>query len=340
MNTAIIQVIVGVLFVYILLSLLVSQINQVIAYVLNIRAEQLRKRIGEIVVDSSVQRQILSHPLVGLVSNSTKGSNSQAFISNRTAQISQVASSSFAKAMVNIFTDPYLELYSAIALVRNDEERNNLEEIVTQLRANANDPTRSVAVLNHLHEKINQLTPPDRKDRKALLRSLGSVSAALRSIQSGNSRLFQLLNGVSRVENRAFQQAMDSILARVQDVHQAEAAIEEWFTNKMDQTKSVYAMTMQALSLGVGIFLAIALNIDTLQLAKSLWTDPILRGNLSTLAQTTDLARAIESSSTLDIPEEGSTTEQIVQSYATAQGRLTNSLPSTYPLVGRSTRLA
>jgi hypothetical protein len=203
MNTAIIQVIVGVLFVYILLSLLVSQINQVIAYVLNIRAEQLRKRIGEIVVDSSVQRQILSHPLVGLVSNSTKGSNSQAFISNRTAQISQVASSSFAKAMVNIFTDPYLELYSAIALVRNDEERNNLEEIVTQLRANANDPTRSVAVLNHLHEKINQLTPPDRKDRKALLRSLGSVSAALRSIQSGNSRLFQLLQwGQSRGKSR------------------------------------------------------------------------------------------------------------------------------------------
>lgn len=332
MNTAIIQVIVGVLFVYILLSLLVSQINQVIAYVLNIRAEQLRKRIGEIVVDSSVQRQILSHPLVGLVSNSTKGSNSQSFISNRTAQISQVASSSFAKAMVNIFTDPYLELYSAIALVRNDEERNNLEEIVTQLRANANDPTRSVAVLNHLHEKINQLTPPDRKDRKALLRSLGSVSAALRSIQSGNSRLFQLLDGVSRVENRAFQQAMDSILARVQDVHQAEAAIEEWFTNKMDQTKSVYAMTMQALSLGVGIFLAIALNIDTLQLAKSLWTDPILRGNLSTLAQTTDLARAIESSSTLDIPEEGSTTEQIVQSYATAQGTVDQLLALNLPI--------
>ncbi|MFZ4826608.1 MAG: hypothetical protein ACOYLB_04575 [Phototrophicaceae bacterium] len=332
MNSAIIQVMIGVLFVYILLSLLVSQINQVIAYVLNIRAEQLRKRIGEIVVDPSVQKQILSHPLVGLVSDSTKGGNRRTFISNRTAQISQVASSSFAKAMVNIFTDPYLELYSAIALVRNEEERDTLEEIVTQLRANANDPTRSVAVLNHLHEKINQLTPADRKDRKALLRSLGSVSASLRSLQSGNSRLYLLLEGVNRVENRAFQQAMDSILTRVQDVHEAEAAIEEWFTNKMDQTKSVYAMTMQALSLGVGIFLAIALNVDSLQLAKSLWTDPILRNSLSTLAQTTDLASAIESSSTLDIPLDGSTTDQIVQSYATAQGTVDQLLALNLPI--------
>ena len=332
MNSAIIQVIIGVLFVYILLSLLVSQINQVIAYILNIRAEQLRKRIGEIVVDPSVQKQILSHPLIGLVSNTSAVASRRTFVNQRTAQISQVATSSFAKAMVNIFTDPYLELYSAIALIRNEEERENFEAIVTQLRANANDPTRTVAVLNHLHEQISQLSPSDRKDRKALLRSLGAVSTSLRSMQSGNSGLYMLLEGVSRVENRAFQQAMDSILARVQDVHEAEVAIEEWFKNKMDQTKNVYSMTMQVLSLGVGIFLAIALNIDSLQLAKSLWTDPILRTNLASLAQTTDLATLIESNSTVDIPTDGATTEQIVQSYATAQGTVDQLLALNLPI--------
>ena len=44
--SSILEVVIGIVFVYILLSLLVAQINTVVAYLLNIRAEQLQSGGG------------------------------------------------------------------------------------------------------------------------------------------------------------------------------------------------------------------------------------------------------------------------------------------------------
>lgn len=286
-QSAIIEVIIGVIFIYILLSLLVSQINTVIANVFMIRAKQLRTRVEEIVFDDEVQRKLLAHPLVGIV-KPPKNDEDARKNKQETAPVTKVAPQTFAKAMINLLSDPFLEVYSALALVEDRRERLRLQSILNQLKANVNDPTRTSGVLTQFHEAILALEPDDREDRRALLRTLGPLQSSIRSIQSGNSGLLSVLDKVSRVDNRAFQQAMETVLIGVNNVKEAEDAIEDWFDKKLAQTSDLYARTMGYLSLFVGLLIAVLLNIDSLHITRTLWNDPALRERLSVAARTAD----------------------------------------------------
>ncbi len=283
LGSAVIDVIIGLVFVYILLSLLVAQVNQIVANLLNLRAQQLRVRVEGIIYDADLQERVLSHPVVGITRPPTtvKETTQRA---RRTTPVTTLSSTNFAKAMINILSDPFLDVYAALTLVEDEAERQRLRDIVDQLKVNLNSPERANAVLNQFHSRITALEPANRPDRRALLRTLSPLQTSIREFQSGNSALLQIYNSVSQVENRAFQQAMETVLSGVQTVNEAEAAIEEWFDNKMAQTKDLYARTMQYLSLVVGLVIALVLNIDSLYLAETLWNDSALRDRLTVAA--------------------------------------------------------
>ena len=65
LGSAVIEVMIGLIFVYILLSLLVMQINQIIANAFKIRAHTLRERVEALIFDNQLQERVLSHPVVG-----------------------------------------------------------------------------------------------------------------------------------------------------------------------------------------------------------------------------------------------------------------------------------
>lgn len=291
LQSAVIEVIIGMVFMYILLSLLVSQINTVVANLLNIRAEQLRKRLEDVVFDNDLQTRLLAHPVVGIIRPTHDGGDPKKV---KTERVSQLDPTTFTKALVNVLSDPYLNIYSGLSLVKDKKERERLSSMVNQLKANANDPTRANAILTQLHETITQMEPADRPDRRALLRTLGPLQSSIRNLQMGNSGLATLLDGVSRVENVAFQRAMETVLAGVTSIDEARLSIEQWYDQKMSQTKDMYGRTMQYLSLLVGLLLALFLNIDSLHIAGTLWNDPALRATVSAAAESVDIGGMIQ----------------------------------------------
>jgi hypothetical protein len=350
LGSAIVEVAIGLVFIYILLSLLVSQINQVVANALKIRANQLRKRVERIVFDEELQKRIMAHPLVGIIQLPRRTDKSEAEVRTddmETARVNRLAANTFAKAMINILSDPFLELYAALAMVKNEEERSYLQSIVNQLKANIADPARANAALTQLYETIQQLEPADRRDRKALLRTLSPLQSSLREMQAGNTGLLMLLDGVSRVENRAFQRAMETILSGVQNVKEAETAIESWFDQKMDQTSSWYGTTMQTLSLIFGFMLAILLNIDTLHISLTLWNDSTLRESIASTARAADFSQFFDDEGNLitvpsvvgvepstdesAIPDDDGT-QDLIASYEAAQATLNQLLALRLPI--------
>src|SRR4051794_31068068 len=67
MMQGIIQVAIGMIFVFSLLSVLVTTLNSVLTNVLQWRAKHLKAAIETLITDQSVQRLFLQHPLINIV---------------------------------------------------------------------------------------------------------------------------------------------------------------------------------------------------------------------------------------------------------------------------------
>ena len=346
LDSAILEVIIGLVFVYILLSLLVAQMNSVIASLWNVRAEQLRKRVEGIIYDEEMQKRIMAHPIVSMIRppRSTDVSVTELTAEKmETARVNKVQPQTFAKATINVLSDPFLALYGILEKVESDKEQARIRTAINQLKANISDQQRSNAALNQLHEVISQLEPEDRRDRRAMLRELGPLQGALRDYASDNQKLLLVYEGISQVENRAFQQALETVLAGVGTMKEAETAITNWFDNKLEQTSDWYATTMQYFSLFVGLATAILLNIDSLHISYTLWNDDQLRSSVVQAAQVAELSSLFDEEGNLitetpaDTATDGTTAEsdsidEVIRNYEATQETLNQLLELRLPI--------
>jgi hypothetical protein len=199
------DVVIGLVFVYLLLAILCTTINEWIAGILKTRSSTLKSAIGQLldrqagVPDSAnlnwFLQQFYSHPLITGMNQPGKPDSHPAYLSAR----------AFATTVM---------------------------DIVTQQK-------QGVLTFADLETGINSLPPGDVK--KALL-SL---------IQNANSNL-----------------------------NHAQRNIEAWFNDTMDRASGWYKRRTQVWTVVIASALTLAANADTLQIAKTLWTDPTLRAQI------------------------------------------------------------
>ena len=95
--SAIIEVAIGLIFVYILLSLVCSSLNEIIAHIIKLRAKTLKKGLARLLNDENIRKEFLAHPLIKSLceKESTSGDVTPSYIPSRsfaTALIDVVAS--------------------------------------------------------------------------------------------------------------------------------------------------------------------------------------------------------------------------------------------------------
>ena len=100
------------------------------------------------------------------------------------------------------------------------------------------------------------------------------------------SRLLPLLDGLQHINDDAFKRALQVIVSSAKTVDEAQKNIEDWFDKRMSQLSDVYKSKLIYLSAIIGLVLTLALNTDTLQIARALWDDPALREAAVSAAQT------------------------------------------------------
>ncbi|HRF96050.1 MAG TPA: hypothetical protein PLZ51_12685, partial [Aggregatilineales bacterium] len=66
-GNSILEVAIGMIFIFALLAILVTQINSLISNLLNLRGKDLKQGIQTLITDNQIQAKLLAHPIIKMV---------------------------------------------------------------------------------------------------------------------------------------------------------------------------------------------------------------------------------------------------------------------------------
>lgn len=291
----IIQVAIGLIFIYSLLSILVTTVNTVITNVLKWRAKDLKHGIETLITDPEVQAQFLSHPLINIVKTRmvdpaevyTDTAAETVAQGVRKAEVNTsvtwIDPQAFAQVLSSILAEKAgFELYGPLLLavdaLPEGPARLHLLDLVYSLQ-------NAGVGIPEIRAAIHNLPASQQGPLLAGLKPIEDRNAAARLSSDDGSRLLPILDGLRRVNDDAFRRALKVIVASARTVDEAQENLETWFNQRMEQLSDTYKRKVTTLTLVIGLVLTVLLNADTLQIARALWEDPVLREAAVTIAE-------------------------------------------------------
>jgi hypothetical protein len=284
LNSAIIEVAIGLIFVFSLLSILVTQINNVIVAALNLRARRLKEQLDVMLSDPVIRAKTLSHPLIRMVdpvvsdviaaqAEGTKAEVAVQITEQQKARVDYIPTESFVDVLVDVLTENTgTKLYEELEKVINDMpptvEKSQFRQLLRQIQLSGT----GLVELRNLIATLN-----DEEIKHKMLVALNLVDAALDKLKAENSDMIPLLLGVRQVSDKYLQAALTAVLNTASNLEEARQKIGEWFNGMMDRATDTYVKEMRRISIIISLLLSLVLNVDTMQLARVLWEDPALR---------------------------------------------------------------
>ncbi|GEM_PF-1343208 len=142
----------------------------------------------------------------------------------------------------------------------------------------------------------------------AVLGALPGRTAEMRAAEDGELTVVEILNNLSDAREAVFRYnqnrelatlmvgiaklppspAKETLLILVSSANNTENArkrLEQWFDAQMERTSELYKRKMGVYSAIIGLALALALNADTIQMARALWESDDLRAISRTVAE-------------------------------------------------------
>jgi hypothetical protein len=106
-------------------------------------------------------------------------------------------------------------------------------------------------------------------------------------LDGSNAPLFsQVENSVAAMPNSAVKQALTSLLTQAAgDYSSFKTQVENWFDNAMDRVSGVYKRRAHAFALAFGLLVAVVFNVDSIDITRTLWLDPVKRAQIVEQAQ-------------------------------------------------------
>ncbi|MCA9910422.1 MAG: hypothetical protein KC519_17315, partial [Anaerolineae bacterium] len=258
--------------------------------VLNTRAKHLKAGIQDMITDPVVLAKFMSHPLIRLVPTDQRAMPGEQ-LSAQTADavterephpVNWIPAPLFSQALLDIVAaeaerNLYKPLYDAVERSLNGPDEARAREMVRRLQG-------SSITTDELGTYFETLAAPARQTLTLTLDRVRKAQQALTE-DDANSKLIPLLEGIRNIEDPFFQKALDTLLATARYVEEAGAKLEFWFNTRMEQLSDTYKRNIQYLSLIIGLLLAMFLNADTLNIARTLWEDPTLRAAVAAAAR-------------------------------------------------------
>jgi hypothetical protein len=287
-DSAILEVIIGLIFIYSLLSILVTQINGVLTSIFKLRADHLRKGISQLVIDPIVRAKVLTHPLIRLVQGDMtlpdqKVSDEQALaIANGVAWIN---ADTFVNVLINVIrVDSDKELFGALLNIIDgmpaNQDRRRLRLIVNQIVSSGDG-------LEDLRIAISELKEPIY--REALAEALDQIDDEVGRLGLEPNSIVSVMAGLRNVKNQYLRSALETVLATSKTLDEAETKLKNWFDEGMGRATEAFKSKMLAISIVIGAIIAILGNVDSVNIARTLWDDPALRQLVSETAKDADV---------------------------------------------------
>lgn len=302
---AIIEVIVGMIFVYILLSILVTEVNTLISNAFRLRAQNLREALDKIIDDPVMRAKIYTHPLIQLVearsvlpTQRISDEEAEAIANGTIAAVDWIDSNTFVDVVLNnIKVESDQQLFGALLNVIDGMPSGPERRV---LRLLVNRVVSSGEGMDELREAIANVNQEN--FRMALIETMNHIDEEISEMGLEPNSIVSVMAGIRQIDNIYFRNALTTILATANTLDEAKTNIQSWFDNSMTRASSTFKMKMKSLSIFVAIFIALIANIDSLHIARTLWEDPILRESLSMAAvqavENEQLATAVEDANT------------------------------------------
>lgn len=269
-NTAILDVAIGMIFVYLLLSLMCSAANEVIELWLKNRAVDLERGLRELLRESASKGETTAEP--GAAAKANNGGLVERLYSHPLVyglfegqyDRSSLRWISRLKGRVNL--PSYIPARSfALAL---------MDTVVPGVPADAAATSGAAGAMASAHS-----APPSQ-----IVVNAGQGPTPVVTVPPGpppDDPLKRLRDGIKTIPNKDVQQALVTLVdAAGKDVAKARENIEEWYNSSMDRVSGWYKRRSQYIILVIGFIVTIAVNADSITIAKRLSTDRSLRESL------------------------------------------------------------
>jgi hypothetical protein len=298
LDSPILQVIIGLIFIYSLFSVIVTQLNTSIANLIGLRANSLKAGIQGLLTDPEMRAKFLAHPLIRLIPIVIQPDTR---ISAQTAEeIGAQRATKVGWIKPELFSDTLLDI---LAVYANDRLFREMYDVVDKTLAGADRAqlTESIRRFQNggigvadLQSAISAIS--NSADREAVSVHFARISAMQRDLTANNeqSRLIPVLAGLQEVSEPGMKKALETLMLSAQSIDEARMKLETWFNSQMEQVSDYYRRNMTRISYIVGLVLVLTLNVDTLQIARTLWLDPAVRDAVSTAAQVAVSSGALE----------------------------------------------
>lgn len=345
--SAIIEVAIGLIFVWIVLSLATIQIQEWINTLLDKRAKDMEAAIHEMLANPNLKAQLYDHPVIrGLTSKKRRKEPSKippwfyrypilrGFTKEKRRLPSYIPSQQFALALFDVAMTAGTEssvIQQGILEIRDDlyqaknlpvhqaviDELNLLADFARSAAATEAGTAITNRTVEMLRKRANQFIEnfnenhPDQKlspdvelrlrvglertltEAKRIKGELDEVLAkqpkmdesGLSKVRRGVAALSVISPEVNQTLNALLQNAQEYVADKEKGFAQARSNVESWFNDSMDRVSGAFKRYSQWVALIVGFFVALLLNVDSINLTLYLWREPAVRQALATKAE-------------------------------------------------------
>ena len=310
----IIQVGVGLILAWLLLSMIVMYIQEWIVGRLGLRSKMLETTIYNVLTDPAIADQFYDHPLIQGLFSGEDGDQKPAYIPSRHFALALFDVVMNAGKESSLLQQELFKLQSDVNWLSKDQKSRAQAQyqfaLLAARKALATDVggaalTQALERVKAEIAKLAEVSPDLKPSIDQALANVKvnkeQVDAILSQYQAENSGLTenptldQIRVGVASlaVTQPQLKQALETLLQGAEEytakgesaLAMARTNVEKWFDGSMDRLSGWYKRRAQHMAFFIGIAVAIVLNGDTVLLAQQLWRDPALRTSLVAQAQ-------------------------------------------------------
>lgn len=258
-GSVVLEVAIGLVFVYLLVSLMVTSVTEILAGLLKWRAKDLWKGVRNILDSGTANtwvNRLYSHPLIQGLSEGEAATQEGSAKAPRNGP-SYIPSRTFALSLLEILREPRRVLDRQIDRIPDSVP---LPDLKARLLENLPENAR--------REQIEALIPefPETLPTAAAKAELRKIAAA---------DLSEILAALPDAKLRGILLALYDDARG--DAEELKKGIEIWFNNSMDRVSGWYKRRTQLVNLGIAAVLVLFLNVDTVLLVRALSENDTLR---------------------------------------------------------------
>jgi hypothetical protein len=301
----ILEVAIGLVFVWLVLSLATMSLQEWIGSIVNVRAKDLEKAIIQMLNSQDMTRRLYEYPLIANLyqrpkSGGKKGRLPSYIPANKFSAtlFELIIKTGIDNSPVQTMTD---EIETRLVSIESPEQqklaRDDWDSISDTARKVSASGLRTGALdsLKYQVQAYGEKYSEFKTTVDLLIPQLDSyygqfveeqeIATDSRTDTGVAMRQFRLGLSALQVTNPRLNESVTAIVRQTEiyspPSEQAAAItrvnLESWFNDAMDRLSGAYKRRAQAIAFIIGFLLALILNVDTINVANSLWREPTLR---------------------------------------------------------------